>query len=613
MKNFLFPILLSFFAQISFAQNCQVAILANQLSNGVYNLTCIDSLGAPIVSYAWSTGATTSSIQISSAGNYCVTTTDANGCTGTDCYEWTITGNCGVEFHVITDSVTGQPMNYATGYPYFTGPWTFVWSNGDVGPTTPYVAGETLCVTATNPAGCIGDTCVSAQNCSAWINSSFAGSAPLTAHSWSSGNISYLWSTGETTQEIYPPATGYYCVTITDATGCSISDCLWYTDSIPLTCGIYMVGLHGTNGLYQIAPVSYDPNVPMVSYTWSNGSHFEVLNVDEPGEYCVTATNAQGCTATGCYTVCGIDSAFVNISIGGDSMLINFPAEVYVIQYDTVQGGILTGIDTLLTDANGQLLITDLPDGPFLLKAALLPGSPLYDNYLPTYFPNSIFWSGATPLLPLSTLHWSGECAIPSYYIDLVPGLNPGGPGFVGGLVNQGANFQGHNNGAESGEGDPMAGVNVILTLPDGTPVAATVTNAQGGYSFEGLAWGTYVVTLDIPGLPLVYATVTIGPNQPSSGNIDFKVDENSAALSATDLSKKQWIKVSPNPAQDFVLVETPSHADFRLYDAQGRIVLNTSGNGQQTLIPIGHLPAGVYFLEARAGKSVEVVKILKQ
>jgi len=611
MQKLLFPILFFLCLQGAFGQNCRTEILENILPTGGYHLVALDSLSQFSGSYAWSTGATTESIDVFSAGQYCVTATDINGCTSSACFDWSITGNCGAEFYVTTDSVTGQLVNQATGYPYFAGPWSFVWSNGDVGPTTPYVPGESLCVTATNPDGCVGDTCISAFGCTAFVSTS-SGGAPLVANTWNNGSQTYLWSTGETTQEIYPLTQGSYCVTITDASGCSISDCIYYNTNIPSNCGLYMIGLHCINGFYQIAAFSTDPAAPLVSYSWSNGSSFVVLNVDEPGEYCVTATNSVGCTATGCYTVCEIDSAFVTLGIG-DTTFNSFPAAVYVIQYDTAQGGILIGIDTLLTDNNGNLLIQDLPDGPFLLKAALLPGTPFYDDYLPSYYSGSLLWSGATPLLPLSDASWWGGCNVPHYHIHLIPGQNPGGPGFIGGLVSEGANLQGHGGGAESGEGEPMAGVNVVLTLPDGTPVSVTATNSEGIYEFPDLPWGTYVVTLDIPGIPPVSVTVVIGQNHPSMGNVNFKVDNNSIALSAQDLDLKLKVRVSPNPVEDQLLVETADRADLTLRDVQGSVLLNVFGQGTQTRISMGHLPAGVYFLSVQAGRSMEVVKIIKQ
>lgn len=611
MKNLFLLLTILLGAHSAFGQTCIMRLQFNIMPTGGYTLVALDTFGPASTTYLWNTGQTTQSIDILNAGEYCVTTTDHTGCTASDCFNWNITSNCAVEFHVVMDSATGQLFNQATAIPWYEGPFSFVWSNGQVGETIPFVPGESLCLTATSPGGCIADTCVSAEGCTAWVMSN-SGGLPLTAFSWQSGAVEYLWSTGETTQEIFPENSGYYCVTISNAAGCSSSNCIWYEKYNFPACGVALTGLQMQDGSTQIEVIPTFSSSPLVAYEWSNGSTNEVLSVNEPGYYCVTATNADGCTSTGCFPVCAIDSAYVIIGVG-DSTQNSFPAQVFVIQYDTTQGGILIGIDTLLTDANGQVLLTNLPDGPFLLKAALLPGAALYEDYLPTYCQGNLFWSGARSISNLSTWSWWGsDCALPFYHIDLIPGQNPGGPGFIGGLVSEGANFHGQGNGTES-EGDPMPGVNVVLTLTDGTPVAVAVTNANGAYEFPSLAWGTYILTLDIPGLLPVEVTVVIGPNQPSLGNINFKVDGNSIALGTKHFDSGLKIKTTPNPTSDMVFIETSEKTDITIFDAQGRVHLNVFGNGLQTKISIGHLPAGVYYFQVRSGNVIEMVKVIKQ
>jgi hypothetical protein len=302
------------------------------------------------------------------------------------------------------------------------------------------------------------------------------------------------------------------------------------------------------------------------------------------------------------------------VVIGQDSSVANsFPAEVFVIQYDTAQGGILTGIDTLLTDAFGNLLIEDLPDGPYLLKAALLPGSPLYENYLPTYYVGSLLWSGATPIQPLSTPDWADDCAVPHFWLYLIPGQNPGGPGFIGGLISEGANFTGGGDTEKLGDGDPFPGASVVLTLLDGTPVAAAVTDANGAYSFPNLAWGTYTLTLDIPGLAPVSVTVTIGPNQPSLTNVNFKVDENSVALPTQEVDLENLVKIFPNPTRDVLTVELPASAELTLSNTQGQTILRTFENSPQRRLSLRDLPGGIYFLIVRMASGSQVLKVVKE
>lgn len=600
------------------AQNCFTEIVNfPAFPTGGIHLTALDSSITPAVDFNWDTGDSTPTIVVYTAGTYCVTVTYADGCTASDCYEWSITGNCAVNIWLATDSLTGQQFWAASGFPYYAGPWSYLWNNGDTGPTTPYTGPGLYCVTATNPAGCIADTCVNTDgDCLAWLVDT-DGEPPFVAGGYGTPPFTFLWNTGETSNEISPIDPGYYCVTVTDATGCSSQNCIWYNGpGNPTDCAINMIGLHCSNGYYQIAAFSADPAAPIVGYNWSNGSNSPVLNVDEPGNYCVTATNSQGCVATGCYTVCAMDSAWVLVTIGQDSSQTdNFPAEVFVIQYDTAQGGILTGIDTLLTDAFGNVLIEDLPDGPYLLKAALLPDAPDYGNYLPTYYPGSLIWSGATPLQPLSTLDGNGDCRVPHFWLGLIPGQNPGGPGFIGGLVSQGANFfgSGSSDAEKLGQSDPFPGAGVVLTLLDGTPVAATATDANGAYSFENLAWGTYVLTLDIPGLEPVSITVTISTNQPSATNLNFTVGDTGITVAAQEVVSENLVKIFPNPARDLLTVELPAPAQLTLSNAQGQTVLRTFENDAQARLPLNNLPTGVYFLTVQMGNSAQVLKLMKE
>jgi hypothetical protein len=249
--------------------------------------------------------------------------------------------------------------------------------------------------------------------------------------------------------------------------------------------------------------------------------------------------------------------------------------------------------------------------GYYLIKAALLPGSNGYADYLPTYYGNALLWSDAT------TYTFSGLVSISTWpqqaQILLTPGQNPGGPGFIGGFVSDGANFSG-GGGEHRGEGDAVGGVSIVLTLPDGTPVAQTTTDANGQYSFPNLAWGTYVLTIDVPGLPPVSITVTIGPDQPSVTGIHFKIDDDSAVVSGTnDLGTAGFVKIYPNPAQDVLWVECIENAQLTLTNATGQVLRQLHSTNQGTQMTVADLPSGVYFLTVRTATAIQTLKVVKE
>jgi len=61
------------------------AIAADTSAN---TLTAVATMGMLPYTYLWSTGATTNQITTTAAGNYCVTVTDALGCSNTNCYNY---------------------------------------------------------------------------------------------------------------------------------------------------------------------------------------------------------------------------------------------------------------------------------------------------------------------------------------------------------------------------------------------------------------------------------------------------------------------------------------------------------------------------------------------
>lgn len=75
-------------------------------------------------------------------------------------------------------------------------------------------------------------------------------------------------------------------------------------------------------------------------------------------------------------------------------------------------------------------------------------------------------------------------------------------------------------------------------------------------------------------------------------------------------------LRISPNPAKDFFVVEHPAFAEtmpFSLYDALGRLAMDGKLTGVSTTIAVGHLPKGIYVLQISAGESRQSLKVILQ
>ncbi|MCC6283456.1 MAG: T9SS type A sorting domain-containing protein [Saprospiraceae bacterium] len=606
MKKLLFTFLGLCISVFLFAQNppCMASVWPTNYDNGATTLSAIDSSSAGISSYLWSTGATTPTIDVTADGLYCVTITYADGCVATAC-DSLVTSNCW-SYASVWPTAGGYYVS-AYGFPYYLDA-TYLWSNGVTSSGFTTTESGTYCVTVTRENGCTSTACVTvnapAPSCSASVTpiDYENGVTTLSAvDSVYSPVSSFLWSTGATSSTIDVTSQGVYCVTITYANGCVASACdtLLYDD-----CWSYASAWPAGTGLYVSA--SGAPDYLDATYEWSNGETSSAFSTVVEGTYCVTVTRENGCTSTACVEAFFPSTSFTVWVAHPDSNSNPIIADVYLIKYDSIAGTLQLAY-TQQTSFSGAAVFPNITPGSYLIKAAIVAGTVGYTDYLPTYGNSALLWSDANHY-NVYTYSAYGS------YIYLIPGNNPGGPGFIGGLVSEGANLTGQDQTEFNGEGDPVAGASVVITLPDGTAVAATTTNASGAYSFPSLAYGTYIVTINILGVTPVSTTVTLSPAQPGFSGINFNVTENGATLSAKDVDFEAFAKVSPNPVRDVLQVDLrDSEGELLLTNMQGQIVQKVAVSATQMRLSLASLPEGVYMLTARTTKGSQSTRIVKQ
>lgn len=159
----------------------------------------------------------------------------------------------------------------------------------------------------------------------------------------STGIAAIEWSTGATTPNLLVEGSGTYSVTVTTSNGCSASDEI-QVSLLPVPV-LSVSDDTSTCGAISNYPISASGN--FVSYSWSSGQNTASFLVSQPGTYVVTATAANGCTATDsvrvrtdvasvplalseAYTTCGNTAVVldpgVSVSPQGDSLTIIYDA-----------------------------------------------------------------------------------------------------------------------------------------------------------------------------------------------------------------------------------------------------------------------------------------------
>jgi len=185
------------------------------------NVTLTSSAGT---SYLWSNGATTQSINVSSAGSYKVQVTNASGCLSAASATTAVTVNA----IPVTPTISpGGPTTFCAGGSVTltsNAEASYLWSNGASIQSINITASGSYTVKVTNASGCQSAASIATvvtvnalpvtPTITADGPTTFCtgGNVTLT----SSSESSYLWSNGSTTPSINITASGSYTVKVTN-------------------------------------------------------------------------------------------------------------------------------------------------------------------------------------------------------------------------------------------------------------------------------------------------------------------------------------------------------------------------------------------------------------
>ncbi len=298
------PVIYSYSAQVTDQSSCDTI-------NGRISL----SLFPTSLAYTWSNGATTTNLYPIPPGNYTVTISAGGTCTSVETY--TVgdlraypsipgiidTTTCGLANGGVDLFVFGNPV----------GPLTYLWSTGDTMQDLIKVKADTFYVTVTSATGCSQTNKFIVPNFNDTIriqghladNISCATPTGYIALDVTPLDTSYIyqWSNGMTTDSIPNLAGGQYLVTVTLGVSCIALD----TFDIASTALPPNLAASGTPTNCDFANGSVDLSVSggtgPFTFLWSNAATTEDLSALPPGNYSVTVTGANSCTAISAATV----------------------------------------------------------------------------------------------------------------------------------------------------------------------------------------------------------------------------------------------------------------------------------------------------------------------
>jgi len=291
----------------------------NYAIKSVTNLTCNrDNTGAIDISitgglgpytYEWSNGATTQDIVGVAAGQYSVTISEANGCSKT--LEATITEPPVLSLkldevnHILCNGNNTGTISATTtgGVP----PYVYSWSNGSTREDISGLVAGKYVVTVTDAKGCSETVSTIVKEPAPFV-ASLLSVRDIKCNNEKDGEVKinvkggvrpykFVWSTGDTTQNLTNIGAGNYSVRITDKNGCAQLVTATVNQPEKLVATLVSSSNVSCNGGADAAiNITVVGGQTPYKYSWSNGAATQDLNNIPVGRYSVGITDANGCT-----------------------------------------------------------------------------------------------------------------------------------------------------------------------------------------------------------------------------------------------------------------------------------------------------------------------------
>lgn len=285
--------------------------------------------GTTPYTYQWSNGSSAQSVTNLAAGNYSVNVTTAEGCMITDSILVTqppiLSADIFSSDALCFGASNGVASVFASGG---TLPHVYQWNNGNTTPSVTGLVSGNYFVTVTDSNNCvivknifIGEPAQLILNNVSQSNVTCFGGNNGTAAVAATGGISpytYLWNPALSSATA-PVATGLsartYSVIVTDMNGCSQMNTTTITQPTALSVSVTNTQNVSCYGLSNGAiGVNANGGTAPHSYMWSNSQTSSVATGLSSGNYTITITDANGCSAVAYTTITQPNSMAVTVS-----------------------------------------------------------------------------------------------------------------------------------------------------------------------------------------------------------------------------------------------------------------------------------------------------------
>ena len=330
------------------------------LTDSLYSCeSLIFSSNVTAQNYVWSTGAQTASIPIDTTGMYVLTVNDGANCSVTDSTFVEIPIGAGLPADGI---LCGDLLETNYGAESI-----FTWSTGANTPTINVTATGSYSVIVQEPRGCVLTDTINVSGFddvpTVNLGSDQSVCESLTLDAGNPG-FTYLWSTGETTQQITITSSGLYTVLVSNQNNCTAEDTVGVLIT-PLPESQFSIADTVIGGVSRRA--TFVNQSSFGSYFWDFGDGNTSTAISPTHSYADTGTYCVKLVTTDLQNNCGTDTAEKCIVVlqyplsieeeilGTDLLLYPNPAsEMLILE---VKELIQADLSLSILDLKGQLIL----------------------------------------------------------------------------------------------------------------------------------------------------------------------------------------------------------------------------------------------------------------
>lgn len=304
---------------------------------------------AGFISYLWSTGNTTMNIVVNQADTIMLMAVDSNMCLAEASF---IIDTLSLPVPIIAGPTSLCPGE-ATTLSGTLGFANYLWSTGSNNSSILTDSVGFYELTVVDTAGCSASTSfellAAPQPAPEIIGDTIFCVGDSTLLAVDPGFATYLWSTGDTTSQVFINQTGSYEVTVTNAEGCSGADTVSLTNFVPET-----INITGPDEICPGTVTTLDGPGGFTDYLWSTGATTSSISVDSATVYVLFATDSNGCRVSGNFTLSALSSPTVAITgvseicVGGNGQLSATPGFVNYLWSDASDTPSITVTDALV-------------------------------------------------------------------------------------------------------------------------------------------------------------------------------------------------------------------------------------------------------------------------